>query len=66
MTESKKVVHSNALESRMEELTRLLQKNNSQFQKSRPNQEQFCEIMDHNFNCYDQLELIAKQYKQNQ
>lgn len=42
----------------------LLAKNNNQIGSSKVNLKQFMEIVDHCFNCYDQLDFIYLKYLQ--
>lgn len=58
-------VSNNALHTRLQEIIELLYKNNGQFPKGLPSQDQLKSILDHSYNCYDQLDFIILEYSKN-
>ena len=58
-------VPNNTLHTRLQEIIELLYKNNGQFPKGLPSQDQLKSILDHSYNCYDQLDFIILEYSKN-
>jgi hypothetical protein len=65
LNEGKEKPKKHNLEIRIEELTTLLSKNNQEFSKGLPSEEQLKNILTHSYNCYDQLDFISLEYSRN-
>lgn len=63
--EGKEKPKKHNLEIRIEELTTLLSKNNQEFSKGLPSEEQLKSILTHSYNCFDQLDFISLEYSRN-
>jgi len=55
----------NNIHGRISEVCQLLAKNNAAFTRAVPSEEQLKALLEHTFNCYDQLDFIYLDYSRN-